>query len=85
MFLTECFESVSGKEETGIGCLLNQLFVLTDTNILKFLMSDNITTNNFKNIILRYILHRMDLVIIYWQCISGIDLLKAVQNLRDDM
>ena len=50
VFLTECFESVSGKEEIGIGCLLNQLFVLTDTNILKFLMSDNITTNNFKNI-----------------------------------
>lgn len=50
VFLTECFESVSGKEETGIGCLLNQLFVLTNTNILKFLMSDNITTNNFKNI-----------------------------------
>ena len=50
MFLTECFESVSGKEETGIGRLLNQLFVLTNTNILKFLMSDNITTNNFKNI-----------------------------------
>ena len=50
MFLTECFESVSGKEETGIGFLLNQLFVLTDTNILKFSMSDNITKNNFKNI-----------------------------------
>lgn len=50
VFLTECFESVSGKEETGIGCLLNQLFFLTDTNILKFLMSDNITTHNFKNI-----------------------------------
>lgn len=50
VFLTECFESVSGKEEIGIGCLLNQLFVLTDTNILKFLMSDNITTYNFKNI-----------------------------------
>ena len=42
MFLTECFESVSGKEETGIGCLLNQLFFLTDTNILKFLMSDKL-------------------------------------------